>query len=301
MGPGAGAASAATAPLPALLARVDDLYRRRDDKAAWHEQQRLVQSLIARAPNEYGVLWRAARFYFWASDDPVFHKRTALALGQGRLGPGGTCDRRQPQRRRRVLRAALCMGNYAMGLGVVKALSQGMEGEVPRSTGAGAGVEPGYEIGGAETAWGRFFDKLPWPKRDKRKAEEHLRKAIELNPYALRARVYLASSYLDSDRAPEAKRLLDEVAAAVPGRYDAARGAPRAGAGPGADADAVREAEVRRPHHPTSSPQYGETSTDEASAARRLPRRGPLRSSCMLGRVGPAGLPSGGSRRIGSK
>jgi hypothetical protein len=42
-----------------------------------------------------------------------------------------------------------------------------------------------------------------------------------MNPNALRARVYLASSYLDSDRAVEAKHLLDEVAAAVPGRYDA--------------------------------------------------------------------------------
>ena len=81
-------------------------------------------------------------------------------------------------------------------------------------------MNPAYESNSVDTAWGRFFDKLPWPKRDRKKAEEHLRRAIELNPYALRARVYLAMSYLDSDRAPEAKRLLDEVNAAVPGRYD---------------------------------------------------------------------------------
>jgi hypothetical protein len=71
-GPGAatGAGNAAAAPLPALLARVDELHRRRDDKSAWHEEQRLVQTLIGRAPNDYGVVWRAARFYFWACDDP---------------------------------------------------------------------------------------------------------------------------------------------------------------------------------------------------------------------------------------
>ena len=75
---------------------------------------------------------------------------------------------------------------------------------------------------GVDTGWGRFYDKLPWPKRDRKKAQEHLRRAIEVNPAALRARVYLASSYLASDRPAEAKRLLEEVAAAPLGRYDAA-------------------------------------------------------------------------------
>ena len=58
---GAGAGIAATAPLPGLLARVDELHRRRDDKSAWQEEQRLVQTLIARAPGDYGVV-QAARF-----------------------------------------------------------------------------------------------------------------------------------------------------------------------------------------------------------------------------------------------
>jgi hypothetical protein len=42
-----------------------------------------------------------------------------------------------------------------------------------------------------------------------------------VNNFNLRARVYLASSYLDEDRAADAKRLLDEVAAAPGDRYDA--------------------------------------------------------------------------------
>ena len=46
------------------------------------KQQRLVQALIARAPNEYGVLWRAARFYFWASDDPGVAKEQRSRWGK---------------------------------------------------------------------------------------------------------------------------------------------------------------------------------------------------------------------------
>ena len=84
-----------------------------------------------------------------------------------------------------------------------------------------AALNVAYEAGAVETAWGRFYDKLPWPKRDRKKAEEHLRHAIEINPYALRARVYMASCLLDADRPQEAKRLLDEVTTAPVGRYDA--------------------------------------------------------------------------------
>ncbi len=114
------------------------------------------------------------------------------------------------------------MGNYALGLGVVKALSSGLEGKFRERLGKAAALNDGYEWGGVETAWGRFFDKLPWPKRDRKQAEEHLRRALQINPSALRARVFIwRILYLDSDRAREAKRLLDEVAAAPVGRYDA--------------------------------------------------------------------------------
>jgi tetratricopeptide (TPR) repeat protein len=219
--PAAPAGGTATAPVATLLARVDDLYRRRDDKAAWHEQQRLIQTLIARAPQEHGVLWRAARFYFWASDDPGVPKEQRSRWGKDGWDFAERAIVVNPNDVAGYYYAALCMGNYALGLGVVKALSQGMEGKFRDRLSRAQALNAGFELGAADTAWGRFFDKLPWPKRDRKKAEEHFRKAIEMNPNALRPRVYLASSYLDGDRAIEAKHLLDEVAAAVPGRYDA--------------------------------------------------------------------------------
>jgi tetratricopeptide (TPR) repeat protein len=190
-------------------------------KSAWNEQQRLIQTMIARGPSDYEVLWRAARFYFWASDDPSVSKEQRSRWGKDGWDFAERAIVVNPNDVAGYYWAAICMGNYALGLGVVKALSQGMDAKFRERLTHAQTLNAGYEFGGVETAWGRFFDKLPWPKRDKKKAEEHLRKALELNPNALRARVYLASSYLDSDRAPEAKRLLDEVAAAVPGRYDA--------------------------------------------------------------------------------
>jgi hypothetical protein len=207
--------------LPALLARIDDLHRRRDDHAAFSEEQRLVQAGLARAPNDYGLLWRAARFYFWASDDPGLAKEQRSRWGKDGWDIAEHAIAVNPNDVAGYYWAALCMGNYVLGLGVVKALSLGMEDKFRDRLGRAAALNDGYEWGGVETAWGRFFDKLPWPKRDRKQGEEHLRRALAINPFALRARVYLAGAYLDSERAPEAKRLLDEVAAAPVGRYDA--------------------------------------------------------------------------------
>ena len=208
-------------PLAKLEERVDELHKRRDDRAAWTELQGLVQSLLARAPADYGVLWRAARFYFWLSDDPGLPAEERSRQGKTGWDLAEHAVAANPNRVEGHYWAAVCMGNYALGLGVVKALSQGMEGKFRERLGRAEALDARYEHGGVEIAWGRFFDKLPWPKRDRDAAALHLRRALEINPVSLRARVYLASSYLDQDRAAEAKRLLDEVAAApAAGRYD---------------------------------------------------------------------------------
>jgi tetratricopeptide (TPR) repeat protein len=215
------AASPATMPLPALLARLDELHRRRDDKSAFAESQHLVQSGLARAPNDYGLLWRAARYYFWASDDPGLPKEQRSRWGKDGWDIAEHAIAINPNDVAGHYWAAVCMGNYALGLGVVKALSSGLEDKFRERLGRAAALNDGYEAGGVETAWGRFFEKLPWPKRDRKQAEEHLRRALQVNPAALRARVYLATLYLDTDRASEAKPLLDEVSTAPVGRYDA--------------------------------------------------------------------------------
>jgi len=69
-GPDARPAAPPLPPLAQQLARIDQLHLRRDDRVAWSEEQALVQAAVARAPQDFGVLWRAARYYFWLSDDP---------------------------------------------------------------------------------------------------------------------------------------------------------------------------------------------------------------------------------------
>jgi hypothetical protein len=215
------AAAAAPTSLAQVLARVDELHRRRDDRAALAEEQSLVQGALARAPQDYEVLWRAARVAFWLSDDPGQSHDERSRIGKDGWDVAERAVAVNPNRVEGHYWAAVCMGNYALGLGVVKALAKGMEGKFRERLGRAEQLDRRYEQGSIDVAWGRFYDKLPWPKRDREEAERHFKRAVEINNFNLRARVYLASSYLDGDRAADAKHLLDEVAAAQAGRYDA--------------------------------------------------------------------------------
>jgi tetratricopeptide (TPR) repeat protein len=206
--------------LAALIARIDEVHKHRDDRAAWSEEQRLVQTTLARAPLDDGVLWRAARLYFWASDDPGLSNEQRSRWGKEGWDLAERAIAINHDDVAGLYYAAVCMGNYALGLGMVTALSKGLEGKFRDRLSAAERLNPRYEHGAIDTAWGRFYEKLPWPKRDRKKAEEHLRRAQQVGPSNLRARVYLAETYLNEDRAQDAKRLLDEVSAAPVGRYD---------------------------------------------------------------------------------
>ena len=217
-GPAPAAEPAPTAPtLPALLARIDELHKRRDDRSAWTEEQHLVQATLARAPQDYGVLWRAARYYFWLSDDPGLNNEQRSKWGKEGWDIAERAIAANSGDVAGYYFAAVCMGNYALGLGIMKALSIGLEGKFRDRLGQAERLNLRYEHGAIDTAWGRFYEKLPWPKRDRKKAEEHFRRALQIAPANLRARVYLAETWLNEDRPQEAKRLLEEVDSAVPG------------------------------------------------------------------------------------
>ena len=133
--------------LPAQLARIDDLHRRRDDQAAWAEEQQLVQATLARAPNDYGTLWRAARLYFWLSDDPSVTSDQRSKWGQQGWDLAERAIAVNPNDVAGHYWAAVNMGNYALGLGVMKALARGMEGKFKERLKRAGELGPQYEHG----------------------------------------------------------------------------------------------------------------------------------------------------------
>jgi len=225
-GDGGAAVPVATAPATpqrALLTRIDTLYAGRDDRRVLDEQRRLLDEQVPRAPNDYDLLWRAARLYFWLGDDPSLSSDERSKLGKTGWDLAERAVAAAPNRPDGHYWAAVNIGTYALGLGVVKALAAGLEGKFKERLTRAEALAPDYNRGGVGVAWGRFYEKLPWPKRDRAKAEQALRRVLTQQfPNNLRARVFLADTLAHTGRAAEAKRLLDEVAAAPLGRYDIA-------------------------------------------------------------------------------
>lgn len=218
--PAAAPAPAAPATIPELIARIDELNKRRDDGVALDEQRRLVEQALAQAPSDYGVLWRGARMYFWSSDNGALAKGARSDLGKKGWDLGERAIKVKPGGIEGHYYAAICMGSYALGLGVVKALSIGLEGKFKERLSRAEQIDARFDHGGIYVAWGRFYDKLPWPKRDAKKAEENFKKAMQVNGNSLRARSYLAECWLADDRASDAKSLADEVRRAKGAEYD---------------------------------------------------------------------------------
>jgi tetratricopeptide (TPR) repeat protein len=116
--------------------------------------------------------------------------------------------------------AAAGVGNYALGIGVLTALSQGIEGKFKDRLSRADAIDPKFENGGIQTAWGRFWYELPWPKYSAKRSRAALEKALQMNPDNVRAHVYLGELLAKEDRTGEAEAEYRAALAKPPGRYD---------------------------------------------------------------------------------
>jgi cytochrome c-type biogenesis protein CcmH/NrfG len=207
--------------LKPLLQRADALYAARDVAGNLEALEKLLKEAEQAAPQDYEVLWRLARLYFWLSDDPSISDDEKSRIGKRGWELGERAVKADPKRVEGQYYAAVAMGNYALGLGVLKALRQGIEGKFKERLSRAEKLDPGYSDGAIPTAWGRFYFKLPWPKYDAEKSERHLLEALKKSPDNVRARLYLADLYVKEDHPREARAQLEKVVAHQPGSYDA--------------------------------------------------------------------------------
>ncbi len=204
-----------------LLAKVDEIWKSRDEPGRLEEIQAMLEEAERAAPRSYGVLWRLSRLYSWTSDDPGRSGEERSGLGRKGWEYGDRATAVNPDGVEGWFYAAGGMGNYALGIGVLEALGQGIEGKFRERLSRAEAIDPGFLDGAIWNAWGRFYFELPWPKYDGKKSEQSLRRAIRSNPAEERGRVYLAELYLKEGHPKEARRLLEEAVSRQPGSYDA--------------------------------------------------------------------------------
>ena len=206
---------------PKVLAEVDELWKKRDDPDALAKMKVLVDRGVAQAPGDYEILWRATAWHFWVSDDPQRSRDEKIKAAKAGWDLGERAVAANPQGVEGQFFTTVSIGNYSIGIGILRALTQRIEGKFLTRLREAERLDPSYAKGSIWVTWGRYHATLPWPKYDAKKATAAFQHAIEVNPNNLRARVYWAELLLDEGQAAQAKRLLDEVAKApATGRYD---------------------------------------------------------------------------------
>lgn len=225
--PGLAAAQAPARPdapreaLSPLLAEADALYARRDEPGALDAIRAKLGQAEKLAPNDYDVLWRVARLDFWLADDPTLKSEEKSRYGKMAWEYGDRATAANPARVEGWHFAAAGVGNYALGIGVLSALRQGIEGKFKERLSKAESIDPDFEHGGIQTAWGRFWYELPWPKYSAERSEKELEAALHRNAGNVRAHVYLADLFAKEKQPERAQAELQRALAAPPGRYDA--------------------------------------------------------------------------------
>lgn len=202
------------------VARIDALHPRRHDPAAFREIGQLVELGLVQAPNDYATLWRAARHYFWAGDDPDLPKATRSDIGKRGWAIAERAVAANPNGVEGHFFAAGNIGNYALNVGITTAISQGLQGKFTGHLGKAQQLVPNFERGAIESAWGRYYAELPWPQFDAKKSEEHYRRAIAIYSNNLRARAWLADLWRKQQKTADAQRLASETLRIPNGPYD---------------------------------------------------------------------------------
>jgi hypothetical protein len=222
--------SALLRPAPALaappaladtLARLDAVHARRDEPGARAEGRRLADAALAQAPADYGALWRAARALFDESDAPQLSDDQRSRLGQQAYDLAQRAIALNSNDAAAQYWAALSIGRYAEKMGVISAISKGIEGKFKRPLERATALDVSYDHGSIPVVWAAYYLEMPWPKRDRDKAAKELQRALAINPANLRARLYQARIAADTDHPDVARALLAAIAAAPVGRYDA--------------------------------------------------------------------------------
>lgn len=208
-------------PVTATLARVDAAWPERDQPGRLEAIRKDLEAAAREAPDDYGVLWRRARLLFWMADDPAISKAEKSRLGKECWELADRATALKPDGVEGWFYASAGAGNYSLGIGILSALTQGLEGKYKERLSRAEALDPRFNDGGIPTSWGRFWYELPWPKYSFRKSEAAFLKALEVNPKNVRALVYLAELYRKEDQDDEARKLLTRAAALEPGAYDA--------------------------------------------------------------------------------
>ena len=206
------------------LAEWEDLWKRRADRSVLQRLEQVAEEHLAQDPDGFETNWRKAALVAWEADGEPDGSQDKAAKGKIAWEAADKAIHANQGDVRGHYYAGVGVGLYSEGVGILAALSQGLEGKFRERLLAALRINKDFLDGAPQVVWGRYFYKLPWPKRDPEESIKVLRVAVRTHPNNWRAKLYLADSLILNGlpgQDDEAHQLVDRILAA-PGGGDPA-------------------------------------------------------------------------------
>src|SRR5439155_22503584 len=110
------------------VAHLDELYLRRDDPKAYEEADKLLTSELKSKPDDYGLLWRAARLHVYAAISAGNDSRKKVEAKTA-WDYGDKARKANPAGAEGHYWAAAGVGLFGEAYGVMKAITEGVDGK----------------------------------------------------------------------------------------------------------------------------------------------------------------------------
>jgi tetratricopeptide (TPR) repeat protein len=198
--------------VPDLEKRGDDLYSRRDRPGNAEATVQAYQKALALDPSRSQNYWKLARTYFWIAMQQK--GKAAESTFREAIDYAKLCVQTNDADPGCHFWLGASYGKYGENRGVFQSLylvpfvMQEMERVIE--------LDRTFESAGADLALGRMFYLIPESmpgavKGDKNKAVMHLRKAVEIAPHNVLARLWLGEALASRGEREEAKKHLQQV------------------------------------------------------------------------------------------
>jgi len=100
---------------------------------------------------------------------------------------------------------------YSLGISILKALAEGLEGEFRKHCEASYKIDKTYEGGAPAREFGRFWFKLPWPKRNLKKSLRLLQEAVALGPKRVMNHLFLGETLMAIGKKADGRKEVERV------------------------------------------------------------------------------------------
>ncbi len=197
-----------------LMHEGDLLWAERADPDKARASIDAYMKVLAVDPDDYEACWKIARSYFYLGDrlpETDELKDRHKEMGEEGMSYAKRALEVNPEGIEGHYYYALSLAQYSIGISIVKALMKGLGPDYERHLDKALAINSDYDYAGPLRAMGRYWYRLPWPKRDLKKSIYYLEQSVEAAPQSIRGYVYLAESYLKNGEKERAKAALQKA------------------------------------------------------------------------------------------